>query len=763
LTDRHPELADEQRYVDTAYERLVDMREAARRVARGYSEVGRGGTHQARLERDVAEDLTRRRLAALDIGDLPLCFGRLDLRDTEADDGSVANTHYIGRISVTGDDSEPIVVDWRAPVAEPFYRATAIEPMDVVRRRHFLTRPGEGRVIVGLDDEVFDREAAEAAHLSVVGEGALLAALERARTGRMGDIVATIQAEQDEAIRAALPGVLIVAGGAGTGKTAVALHRAAYLLYTYRKRLGNRGVLLVGPNRIFLRYIDQVLPSLGEDDVQLATAAGLKPQYDVRADDASEVIEIKGDARMASVIANALRDREHPLARDMVVVLDGEVLRLRRGASTRIVERASRRRGVHNEKRPGVVRAVIEHLREQYRRSLGVAAPDDPDWDRELDARIRRLPEVRAALNRMWPVLTGGELVHDLFSFAGLVRSAADGLLSADEQSRLLRERSEHVRDVAWTDADLALIDEADALLGSPELAKPRRRRARRNAADDAATRTVAELGVGGMVSAAEVAHRYGADGGAASSDLDEPKTYAHVLVDEAQDLSPMQWRMLARRCPTGSMTVVGDFGQASRPGAARSWDEALALLPDRSPPRVVTLTVNYRTPAEIMDVAHRVLAVAAPDVPPTRAVRETGELPRFRRVDADDLVPAAVEAARAAVGAEGTVAVIAPRDVHDDIVAGLSDVGAVADTADALDAPVTVLDARAAKGLEFDHVILVEPARLVGTDVRGLRLLYVVVTRAPRRLVVVHAEPLPDVLAAATSSAPTGAPVAAR
>src|SRR5688572_3641926 len=258
------------------------MREAARRVAEGFATVGAGGTHQARLERDVAEETTRRRLSALDIGDAPLCFGRVDLSsngDSTHGNGERSShrgdIYYVGRISVTDDEQAPLVVDWRAPVAEPFYRATAIEPMGVVRRRHFLTRPGEGRELVGIDDEVFDADAAEDSGLTVVGEGALLAALERARTGRMTDIVATIQAEQDEAIRADLDGVLVVAGGAGTGKTAVALHRAAYLLYTYRRRLATQGVLLVGPNTIFLRYIDQVLPSLGEDDVQLATPAGL--------------------------------------------------------------------------------------------------------------------------------------------------------------------------------------------------------------------------------------------------------------------------------------------------------------------------------------------------------------------------------------------------------------------------------------------------------------------------------------------------------
>jgi DNA helicase IV len=758
VPELHPELAAEQEYVDRAYEALDAMREAARRVARGYSDVGRGGTHQARLERDVASDLTRRRLAALDIGDLPLCFGRLDLREGQA--------HYVGRVSVTGADQEPIVVDWRAPVAEPFYRATAVEPMGVVRRRHFLTRPGEGRIIVGIDDEVFDQVAAADAQLAVIGEGALLAALDRARTGRMGDIVATIQAEQDEAIRAALAGVLVVTGGAGTGKTAVALHRAAYLLYTHRRRLESGGVLLVGPNTIFLRYIDQVLPSLGEDDVQLATPAGLKPAYTAVADDPPELAVIKGDVRMARVIANAVRDREHPLARDTVFVLDGEVLRLRRGVSARIVERAHRQRGTHNEKRPRVVRAVVEHLRQQYRQALGVAAPDDPEWDWELDGRIRRAPEVRAAVDRMWPVLSGGELVHDLYSFPALVRSAAKDVLPESEHQRLVRTRAASLADVPWTEADLALIDEADALLGPPEAARGRRRRARRDSSDDTGARVVAELGVGGFMTASDVARRYAGDPRPRRDDVDEPRTFAHVLVDEAQDLSPMQWRMLARRCPSRSMTVVGDFGQASRPGSARDWHAVLEQLapdpsrPDRVEPRLVTLTVNYRTPAEIMDVAHRVLAAAAPGVEPTRAVRRTGRAPVFEHVAGTELIQAAAAAARAALEDGGTVAVVAPVADHAAIVAALADVGAIADSVDALDAPVAVLDARASKGLEFDHVVVVEPARLVAPDARGLRLLYVVLTRATQRLVVVHSDALPEALG--RREAPTGAPVAA-
>jgi hypothetical protein len=379
---------------------------------------------------------------------------------------------------------------------------------------------------------------------------------------------------------------------------------------------------------------------------------------------------------------------------------------------------------------------------------MGATAPDDADWDRELDARIRRIPEVRAALERMWPVLTGGELVHDLFSFTALVRSASDGVLTRDEQALLHRPRSGNVRDVAWTEADLAIVDEADALLGSPESARPRRRRVRRRGGDDAASRVVAELGVGGFMTGADVAARYAGNGASGADESDEPRTFGHVLVDEAQDLSAMQWRLLARRCPSGSMTLVGDFGQASRPGAPPGWDDVLANLPVHAGARVIELSVNYRTPAEIMAVADRVLATAAPGITPGRAVRTTGIEPRFESVAAGDLVPVAADAARRAVRAEGTVAVIAPPSLHADLVAALADVGAVADTAEALDAPVAVLNGPDAKGLEFDVVIVVEPAELVRPDSAGLRLLYVTLTRATQELLVVHAQALPEALA---------------
>ncbi len=757
-----PEIVAEQEYLDAVYDRLEAMREAAASVAEAYADVRAGGTHQARLERDIAVETTHRRLAALDIGDTPLCFGRLDLDD--------ASRFYVGRLGVDDEEHTPLVVDWRAPVAEPFYRATAVSPMGVVRRRHILTK--SGRQVVGLDDEVFDAGAMADGRLTVMGEGALLTALERERTGRMGDIVATIQAEQDQAVRADLPGALIVTGGPGTGKTAVALHRAAYLLYTFRRQLAGNGVLLVGPSKVFLRYIEQVLPSLGEDEVQLATVVGLKPGLDaVRVED-PETAAIKGDAKMADVLARALADRQRPPRREVSFVMDGLRLRLSRRDCRRIAERARGKRGSHNERRPIVERMISDRLIGQYRnamartqrellslddvdggydaqvaRSLARGEPPPPEWEREMRSRLRRVPEVRELLERMWPVLAGAELVHDLFSFRALVRSAADGLLDRQHQLRLERPRAASVREVEWTDADVALVDEADALCGPVEAARPRRSRRRSDsdrAVADVAVRTVRELGLGKYMTAADLAARF-TEPTAGEGGIPQLRTFGHVLVDEAQDLTPMQWRMLARRCPTGSATLVGDFGQASRPGAAAGWGDVLGHLPTHDEPRFVDLTVNYRTPAEIMAVANRILTVAAPEIPPTHAVRATGVEPTFERVD--DVVAAAAVTAREFAGRRGTTAVLAPAVTHEALIRALDDIGAVADTPDALDAPVGVFDAVDAKGLEFDHVVVVEPSELVAPDRAGLRMLYVTLTRATQTLAVVHKLPLPEAL----------------
>jgi DNA helicase IV len=767
---RDSELASEQAFLDRAYARLDAMRAAARSVREAFGDVQRGGTHQARLERDIAYELTAKRLAALQLDDAALCFGRLDLL--------AGDTHYIGRLGVDDEDREPLVVDWRAPVAAPFYRATAVEPMGVVRRRHFQTR--HGRELVGIDDEVFDKATSDARDLQVAGEGALMAALDRERTGRMSDIVATIQAEQDIAIRAGLTGPLVLSGGPGTGKTAVALHRAAYLLYTYRDRLAGQGVLLVGPSAVFLRYIEQVLPSLGEHDVVLATTSSLKPRlHAVPAP--PPVAVVAGDARMATVIERAVEDRQRPLRRDLAVVVGGQRVVLSRRETRRIVDAARRRRGPHNQQRQYVVRRVVDTLVGRWKTSTARAyearrldrerASDDRDtvfpladptigaalargeplpegYEGDLRRRLRRDDAVSEAIDWMWPVLSGADLVNDLLGFSALLRSAAEGVLSAEEQAVLLRPWAPLTADALWTDAHIALVDEADHRLGNVALARARKRR-RRGPSDEEvaqAARVIEELGLAGTTDARSLAARFGdgADGDPVDA-VTTTRTYAHVLVDEAQDLTAMQWRMLARRCPTGSMTIVGDPGQASRPGALGSWDALVDHLPKRHAPRFATLSVNYRTPAEVMDVAARLLLVAAPGIEPSTSVRSVGEQPLFRSAAPDELADAVAGVVRDRARRRGKIAVIAPVSLHDDLVARLGDLDVAAGSADALDARVAVLDATDAKGLEFDHVVVVEPAKLVTPDQAGLRLLYVTITRATQTLAVVHAEPLPE------------------
>ncbi len=569
---QHPELVEEQAYIEHAYECLDRAREQALRL-RGLTEVGRGGTHQARYERDVIEETVRNRLAHLEIGDAALVFGRID-RDT-------GEAFHIGRLAVADERQEPVVVDWRAPVAEPFYRATGRAPMGLSRRRHFALK---GRTLVGIEDELFDGDGT-AEEGGLVGPGALIAALEQSRTGQLGDIVATIQAEQDEIIRSPLAGVLVVQGGPGTGKTVVALHRAAYLLYTYRFPLEDQGVLVVGPNRVFLRYIHRVLPSLGETGVEQVVLADLVPSVKVRATEATPVARVKGDVRMAALLANAVRDRQRPLTRDLVVPYGLSSLRLDVDTSRRIVRGATRRAHQHNAARRFVEQALFDALAASSRDQI------DSGTVRE---RTRSTDEVRAALEAMWPVLTPAQLLHDLFGSAALVRLAARRTFDEREVEPLVRPRSDHVDEVAWTDADIPLLDEALELLG------PR------------PTRTGAEA--------------------------DEVRTYGHIVVDEAQDLTPMALRMLTRRSLSGSMTVVGDLAQATGAIAPDSWDDVLAHLPTRKAALVHELTIGYRIPAQSMALAARVLSIAAPGLQPPRSVREGDVGPLILRAASDQL-----------------------------------------------------------------------------------------------------------------------------
>jgi hypothetical protein len=720
--------------VDRAYRRLEDMRAEARTLASDVLDQGAGGTFANRIERDVRMEATGRRLADLQVGEAGLVFGRID--------PDVGDHLHVGRVAIAEEDNEPLVVDWRAPAAEPFYRATARHAMGLARRRHLIMR---GRRVVGLDDELLGDRAGAAGDpegMVVVGEGALLAALDRTRTGRMGDIVATIQREQDEIIRAPLAGILVVQGGPGTGKTAVALHRAAYLLYTHRFPLERSGVLLVGPNRIFLRYIEQVLPALGEHSVALATPATLVGTP-VRATDPPALARLKGDPRMAGVVARAVDDRGRGLPREAVVLWNGLRLTLSRQASWRIASQAKRGPGTHNSRRATVERLVARHLHRQAR--------EDEDWPTFEEGVLRQRP-VREALERMWPVLTPEDLVHDLFGSPALLRSAGREALSAQEQELLHRPRSRRVGEAPWTEPDLPLLDEASGRLGPPPVRAGRRRR---RGADDPRRfelqRVMADVGdVDPQMRRDVLRHLEDGDGRDDAAEALDPRTrtYGHILADEAQDLSPMQLRMLARRCPGGSMTLVGDLGQASGPWAPDSWDAVLAHLPVRRPPTMTELSVNYRTPSEVMDLAAGVLAAATPGLAPPTSVRSANLDPLFTLAAAGSLAPAVARAAaleHEAVG-DGKVAVICPSSLVADLRPVLP---AVPEGAGVLDGPVALLDVGQAKGLEFDSVLLVEPAAIVaeGAGATGRRALYVAMTRTTRRLHIVHVGPLPPEL----------------
>ena len=711
MTQQHPDLADEQAYIDHAYDCLERSRTDAWKL-RELSEATLGGTFQARYERDVFDEALVNRLTRLDLGDAALVFGRID-RLVEGPSG--VESFHIGRLAVADEDSEPVVVDWRAPVAEPFYRATGREPMGLARRRHFAV---DGRTLLGLEDELFGD-----GHLGVVGEddvaasvgavdphslrgySTLLAALSRGRTGQLGDIVATIQAEQDEIIRSPHAGVLVVQGGPGTGKTVVALHRAAYLLYTYRFPLEDQGVLVIGPNRVFLRYIERVLPSLGEAGVEQVVLADLVPDVEwsrpgIDPGDLPLAARVKGDVRMSDVIDKAVTDRERPLRADLVVPFRSGFLRLRAEESARIVRAAQRRFRRHNAARKWVEGEVWSAMAATSRD--GAIDPSD------VRDTVRGLPEVREALERMWPVLSPAELLHDLFGSKALLRLAASAVLAEDEYLALHRSRSADVRDVRWTEHDIALLDEARAYLGP----RPQRRST-------------------------------GAD------DTDEIRTYGHIVIDEVQDLTPMQLRMAARRSLNGSMTVVGDIAQATGALAPDSWEDVLTHLPVNKPPRVIGLSVGYRIPDVIMELATKVMMAATPSLRAPVSVR-VGEDPPVMVpvVAAAELYPQAAQAA-ALLAAEldrGNIAVVVPDDAVDAMAAALDAAGVEHGraTRHGLAEAITVVPVSVVKGLELDGVVVVEPAAIVRAEAQGLRALYVALTRSTRRLTIVHHEPLP-------------------
>jgi DNA helicase IV len=782
---RQAALRAEQEYVSRVYTRLDVERARAEAALREGPAGGGGAAFQSRLESAVATDEAARRLARLGGVEHGLCFGRIDHR---AGAGGPGDTFYIGRVGLRDEDHEPVLIDWRAEAARPFYTATPGAPGTLARRRHLHLRHRE---VVRLDDEVFDLEGlAESERGGIVGEAALLATLRRRRTGRMSDVVATIQEEQDQVIRSGLQGVLVVQGGPGTGKTVAALHRAAYLLYTHRDVLERRGVLVVGPNATFLRYIEQVLPGLGETDVALATPGELYPGLKATATEPPAIAVVKGGLRMAGLVEAAVRDRQRVPADGLRIEHEGLTLVVDAEKCEQIRDRARALRLPHNVQRRRFVHDMLEALAinraEQYDRIMDEPLEDIarsgglPAWLQELideaedeplldetDLRLAKEalwqdPAVQQALNGLWPELTPHELLTDLYASAEtLTRLGAEVGLSPADSTLLHRPPGS-----PWTVSDVPLLDEAAEHLGKDDSADRARQRAVRaaQAEEERYAREVIEtagtsnlLSARDVISASDLAGRHHDDGPplttAQRAMADREWAYGHVIVDEAQELSEMAWRTVMRRVPTRSLTVVGDIAQTGSAAGAASWGQMLdRYVPGRW--REQRLLVNYRTPAAIMRVAAGVLAAVAPDQTPPEPVRDDGPPPAAIAMPVAEL-PSLVRSELSIVTGgediggvfkEGRLAVITSGARRADVLDVLPQAAAGA-TPEALDSPVVVLTTEEAKGLEFDSVIVVDPVGILGESPMGGQDLYVSLTRATRRLTIAHAGDLPPLL----------------
>ncbi len=707
------ELRSEQGYVAGLYERLDAERVRAKEQFRAALRYD-GGTP---MDRDDKVRATAREVRRLDVADHGLCFGRLD---------AISGEHsYVGRIGLFDEenDFEPVLLDWRAPAARPFYTATGANAEGMRRRRQFLTR---GRRVVEFTDEVFGRPGDD-----VRGDAALLAAVNAPRGEGMRDIVATIQAEQDEIIRLEHPGVLVIEGGPGTGKTVVALHRVAYLLYTQRERMERHGVLVVGPNPAFINHISRVLPSLGESDVVFMTPGELVPGLSVTAEDGEEAARFKGSLKMLDVLKAAIADRQRLPEEPVEIGLREAPLRIDAAVAEWARDEARASGLPHNEARATFVEIITYVLTERALGRIGrgwLTRDDKAAWERLRAELVRELEEddrFTATIDELWPVLTPETLLASLYeSEERLTAAGGDPVLHRADGT-------------AWTVSDVPLLDELVDLLGPDKPADDTAERERKAQAEYAAR--VLDSLVGRADSMDDEDHLYATDllyaedlaerfvevdtrDLAERAAADRDWTYRHVVVDEAQELSEMDWRVLMRRCPGRSFTVVGDLAQRRSPAGATSWN---AMLDRYVPGRWVyrSLTVNYRTPAEIMAVAAALLAEFAPDVQAPESVRATGVRPWSRKVTDDELAAAIEEFERDEAGREGTSVVIGPPGV-----------------------PGTV-PASETKGLEFDAVLVVDPDRILAEGPRGAAELYVALTRATQRLGVLHRGPLPTAL----------------
>ncbi len=706
----HPELASEQAYLDYALECLEVMKSRAQ-------DMIRIGDRAVRDEQSVDAIVTRhhlgKRVDSLEQAAGPLCFGRIDNED--------AQRWYVGRRHVEEEDNTPVVVDWRAPVAAAYYRATAADPFGLTFRRRFS-------VADNLIEAIFDEDLSDPENITASGiPDPLLAELDRSRSGQMGDIVATIAAEQDVIIRAPLEQLLIVQGGPGTGKTAVGLHRAAFLLYQHRIKFLDSNVLVLGPNPLFLRYIADVLPSLGESSVRQTTLEGLvAAKYRVRSTDSEEAAKLKGRPVMAQVVEQAIRARISPPDEGLEARTGVAVVRFEASDLEAMMKSILGRSVPVNEGRDVFRRMVMAEAWRRY----SARADVDPGYEPTFTAGLRRSDDFKKAIDKMWPRLSPVAIIGGLYTSPRRLKAASEGLLTSEEQALLSRGRSgggPKVKSAGkskqpagdpWTVADLALLDEC-------------------------------EVRCNGV-----------------------PQVYEHVIVDEAQDLSAMALRMVGRRVPSGSMTILGDLAQATMPGAVGSWETTVDHLvagaggrPDGADTastdrriefdvELAELTVGYRVPAAILEIANRLLPVAAPTVTPARSVRPGGRPPNVIEVGHSEVATSVIEEVSLLVEQSQSVAVIVPEVMIEELVAAISAAGVACDRVGGSGLPgrdaVAVLNPLAAKGLEFDAVVVVEPGRIAEMQ-SGLRHLYVAMTRPVQYLALVSSEPLPELLDLAT------------
>ncbi len=688
---------EEHAYVELAYAALDGLRSRIEESMQQALELPRGGTPQARLERDVTIETSLTRLSRLEVGAHPLLFGRIDLAEApSADDGEgdkVQTSYHIGRISLSDDSGDPLVVDWRAPVAEAFYRATVLHPMNLRRRWHLAVAQ---RHLVGLEYE--DLVGSDRSDRELVGRASLYAALERPRTLEMANIVETIQADQDELIRRPLNRTIIIEGSPGTGKTAVALHRAAYLVYTYRWRLERQGVLVLGPSESFVRYVRSVLPSLGESGVEVRSISGLRePRVDSTPGVDPIAMRLKGDLRMSRVLRKAVRDRERPLKRPVNIPFGSRILVVSPELSQRAVTAGSSARGRHNQRRKVVEAFLARELAIEFLRGgqlstspadlnenvinlfdddldLPLQLPEDSEEDiiRDVVLQLRRLENFQRVMDRIWPSLRAEEFLFDLLKHRSLLRLAGGSVLRDEEIDALLLDSELALETIQWSDEDVVLLDEIDALVG---------------------------------------AH--------------DPKIFGHVIVDEAQDISPMAARVIRRSTSKDSLTILGDLAQAISPFRGRSWSEVLSPF-GVSDFELIRLPMNYRSPRRLAEVAdhlrRRILGSQALTEVPIRTLAGSLDTVVARQVDLVERLERQVQAWLEE--SEGTVALVVPdgaQDLLQLICKCQVDV-----------ARVFVASVSGVKGMEFDSVAL------VGFDVPEegdllQREMYVALTRATR------------------------------